>query len=78
MIRAKFRLSSITHHDWGAVTVKLQPQYDETIPEDQRFYDATPSGSLEMMVNNPAALSQLELGEFFYIDLTRIPRGEPK
>lgn len=78
MIRAKFMVSDLTSHHWGGVTVKLKPHYDETVPEDQRFYDATPTGSLEMLVNNPRALEELKLGEFFYIDLTHIPRGEPK
>lgn len=78
MIRAKFMVSDITNHVWGGATVKLKQQYDETIPEDQRFYEATPTGSFEMLVNNPRALEELKLGEFFYIDLMRIPQGEPK
>lgn len=77
-IRAKFMVSAITEHAWGTTMVKLETRYDESIPEDQRLYDATPSGNFEMMVNNPKALEQLKLGEFFYIDLIPIDKSEPK
>lgn len=53
-----------------AKTVKLQCSYDTTIPEDQRFYDATPTGHIEMVVNNPVALEQLTIGKSFYVDFT--------
>lgn len=76
MIRAKFMVVAITEHSWGGggqKTVKLEARYDPAIPEDQRFYEATPTGSLEMLVNNPAALEMLQLGHSFYIDLTPVP-----
>lgn len=75
-IRAKFTVCSITQHYWNkdARTIKLQPMYDTSIPEDQRFEKATPSGSLEMTVTNPAALDQLALGETFYVDFTPVPK----
>lgn len=71
-IRAKFRVVSVTSHHWNptAKTVRLQAEYDQTIPEDRRFYDATPTGYFEMLINNPAASDRLELGKAFYIDLT--------
>lgn len=70
-VRAKFQVVSITeHHGNASKTVRLEPRYDHTIPEDQRFYDATPWGHFEMMINNPAAADQLKNGTVFYIDLT--------
>lgn len=76
-VRAKFTVSSLTKHHYnaGLTGVKLTCEYDPSIPEDQRFYDATPSGSIEMNVNNPAALAQLTLGAKFYVDFTPITQG---
>jgi len=48
----------------------FRPEYDESIPEDRRFQKATPSGELRMMVDNPAALDALQLGNTYYLDLT--------
>lgn len=72
-VRAKFRVESVTEHVWGkGKTVKLGPQYDTSIPEDRRFSEATPSGSLEMMVTNEAALAVLRPGAVFYLDFTPV------
>lgn len=73
-VRAKFQVQKITHVSWqpNAREITLAPMYDTSIPEDKRFSDATPSGEFKMYVNNPAAVEQLELGKFFYIDLTPV------
>lgn len=71
-VRAKFRLTSITEHHWNPTsrTLRFQAEYDQSIPEDRRFYDATPTGSFEMLCNNPSATGQFEIGKAYYIDLT--------
>lgn len=77
-VRAKLVLTSRTDH-YGAPnmkTLRFEARYDEAIPEDQRFCEATPSGHLEMLVTNPAALEQLELGEAYYVDLTKVPKED--
>lgn len=66
-IRAKFEVVSLE-----GSTVVLEPRYDETIPEDQLFNEATPWGKLEMFVNNPAAIEILQPGQKFYLDLLPI------
>ncbi len=73
-IRAKFKVVSIIQHsdNQSARTVKLAPYYDQSIPEDRRFAQTTPSGELSMYVTNPAALEQLELGKFFYLDFVPV------
>lgn len=71
-VRAKFQVTQVTSFTFGG-EVKLEPRYDETIPEDRRFSKATPSGELRMRIDNPAALEQLKPGKFFYIDLTEAP-----
>lgn len=77
-VRAKFRVVSVTQHDGSdkARTIKLQPRYDDTIPEDQRFHQATPSGEMSMYVTNPAAIEQLSLGKDFYLDFTPVEEGK--
>lgn len=73
-VRAKFAVTGHTRHHYGHQTIMLEPRYDDSIPEDRRFYQATPSGKLEMTIDNPAAIEALmpggELGKTFYIDLT--------
>jgi hypothetical protein len=59
-VRCKLQLNEITHNAWG----------QGSIPEDLRFARATPSASMEMWVDNPAALGRLKLGEFYYVDFT--------
>lgn len=52
--RCKFQVQSVTHMAYGGRTVKLQTQYDNTVPEDRAFTKATPSGSMEITIDNPA------------------------
>ncbi|MFP3186793.1 MAG: hypothetical protein RXR52_36625 [Paraburkholderia sp.] len=73
-VRAKFQLQQVTANHWGpSKTLKFYASYDPSIPEDQRFAKATPSGSFEMTVDNPAALEQFELGKQYYFDITEAP-----
>lgn len=72
-VRGKFRVVSITDNGPNAAKgVRLQTQYDQSIPEDQRFQKATPFGDLNMNIDNPAALAQLEVGKSFYLDLVPV------
>jgi hypothetical protein len=72
MVRAKFMLVEVTENHWNRNSKQLvfSPQYDTSIPEDQRFAQATPAGRFEMQVDNPAALAQLEIGKQYYFDIT--------
>lgn len=71
-VRAKMTLSSVTEHTWGGKTLKFSTVYDAAIPEDQRFQKATPSGAIEMQVDNPAALAQFTLGKSYYVEFTEV------
>lgn len=74
-IRAKFQLQEVRTHVWGdAQTLVFRPQYDGSIPEDQRFYKATPSGEFIMQVNNPVALEALKLGKYYYVDFNEVEK----
>lgn len=71
-VRAKFQVTKIATNTWGSKEITLNPNYDSTIPEDQRFAKATPSGTIQLMIDNPPAADYLELGKYFYIDMTKI------
>lgn len=76
-VRGKFKLTAIEQCSWAkggsvAHTLKFRTIYDQSIPEDQRFAKATPTGSLEMQVDNPAALEQFALGGDYYLDFTPV------
>jgi hypothetical protein len=70
-VRAKFRLTSIQQHaNMAGKTYRFQPQYDTSIPEDQRYSKYTPSGELQLYVDNPAVEEQWPIGSDFYLDFT--------
>lgn len=78
--RAKLELTHFDVQDFGkngkSVKAKFSARYDTTIPEDQRFQKATPSGDCTLQIDNPAVLEQLEAGTSFYVDFTPIPKPE--
>jgi hypothetical protein len=76
-VRAKVTVTEHRTHGWQkggptSTTVVLTPVYDTSIAEAQRFCKATPSGRMEMQVDNPAALAQLVIGQTFYVDFTPV------
>ncbi len=73
MVRAKFKLSEVHSYDSGTQKFIFRPQYDRSIPEDQRFAKASPSGEFSICVDNPAAQSQFTVGKFYYFDATEVP-----
>lgn len=74
MVRAKFEVTAITKFSgYGdSCEITLEPRYDQSIPEDQQFNKATPTGKLTMWVNNPAAIEELKLGRKFYLDFNPV------
>ena len=74
-VRAKLKLTSITESSWAKgntpqKSLRFDCQYDSSIPEDQRFQKATPTGKCELVIDNPAAIAQFELGADYYVDFT--------
>lgn len=70
-VRCKFQLTEATTYPSGMRKLVFRPNYDETIPEDQRFAKASPSGQLEIQVDNPVAAQFFEIGAFYYFDAVR-------
>ena len=54
----------------NAQNIRLAAQYDPSIPEDQRFMEATPTGELKFYVSNPAVIGGFTIGKNYYVDLT--------
>ena len=75
-VRAKMQLSTITERAWSggqiAKTLRFECAYDPEMPEDQRFQKATPSGFAEFQIDNPAALAQFSLGQFYYVEFSPV------
>lgn len=85
-VRAKFVVAEITQNrpwQFGGdgktpkfipTNVKLEPVYkrgeDGKNAENEAFGDATPSGSLQMLIQNDQAASQFEVGKEYYLDIT--------
>lgn len=70
-VRAKFRCTSVerfTADGDGQVVYRFAAQYDDSIPEDQRFSRYTPSGSLSITVDNPSVV--FVPGKSYYLDFT--------
>lgn len=72
-VRAKMHLKSETTYEWGGKKLTFETRYDTSIPENQRFQKATPTGSIDIQIDNPAALEQFKLGSDYYVDFTPVP-----
>ena len=75
-IRGMFRVMKVTIEPTYPMpscseTVLLEAVLgNEPIPEAERYHKATPSGSLEIRIDNPDAQQLLQAGGFYYLDLT--------
>lgn len=57
-------------------TYRFSPQYDASVPEDQRYAMASPMGELRIQVDNPAV--SFEPGAQYYLDFTPVETDPPK
>ena len=69
-VRAKFLLSSITSYSYGGKRLHFDAVYDTSTEENRRFSKVTPSGALEMTIDNEAAAEQFQLGKYYYTDFS--------
>lgn len=76
-IRCKMRLENIYAQAWGGSKAVFRCEYDEKLAkEDAGFQKATPSGFAEFQIDNPKAVEQLVIGEYYYVDFSPIPKLE--
>lgn len=76
-VRAKMRLAAIVETWVGPGNahrrLRFECQYDpEKSPEDIGFTKATPTGHAEFVVDNPEALEQFVVGEYYYVDFSPV------
>lgn len=72
--RAKFRCNFVRDHGDNKY-VELSVVYSRVDgSENKDFTKATPSGKIEMQIDNPAASVQFKPGDFYYVDFTPAPR----
>ena len=72
MVRAKFVVTKAGPYANGYGEVWLSPVYSEDPNhENKAFWDATPSGSIQMTINNQKAFEQFEPNKEYYIDFTK-------
>ncbi|ASP84152.1 hypothetical protein CDO26_05730 [Sinorhizobium meliloti] len=74
VVRAKFRCMSITHsfstsRDYSAATVTLVPVWEQE-GVNKGWSKTTPSGEIKMLITNPGAVDQFDLGKEYFIDFT--------
>ncbi len=69
-ILCKMRLNDVVSNVWGSRKAFFYTEYDQSIPEDQSFTKATPTGSAEFVIDNPAATEQLVIGKSYYFTIT--------
>ena len=56
--------------------VILSTQYDDSLPEDQKFSLYTPSGEMRFRLDNPALLDQFKVGQEYYIEMKEVAKVE--
>jgi len=75
-VRAKFKVQELVSRNCGngyvEKTIVLTPQYDQALAEDVSFCKATPTGRIEMRIDNPTAIDLLPVGKLFYVDFTPV------
>jgi hypothetical protein len=72
-VRAKFKVTSVTATTYGQERVVMAPVYSEA-GENREFWNATPSGSIDLGIDNKAAHGALKLGREYYVDFTEAPQ----
>jgi hypothetical protein len=69
-VRCKLHLESLVAQTWGGYQATFRAVYDDTIEEDRRFQKATPTGFVQLTIDNPTVIDQLVLGKSYYFDMT--------
>jgi hypothetical protein len=69
-MRAKFKCEETRQNQYNQETAKLYPVYQGENPENDSFSEATPQGSLEMVVTRAEAKGYFEPGKEYYLDFS--------
>jgi len=76
-MRAKIQVNQVVKFD-GGETIRGTPVckaegYDESgLDENNTYAQFTPAGDISLTIMNPAMLGQIQEGDEFYLDFTRV------
>lgn len=77
MMRAKVKVSSVELTEYGEV-IKAAPVCGNKAfgpngeSEDNTFARFTPSGAIQLTINNPELFGKIKPGQHFYTDFTKV------
>ncbi|QIT28549.1 hypothetical protein [Raoultella terrigena] len=69
-VRAKFQCNSINKSPDNSTAVVNMMAVTTGSAENETWSKYTPSGQLQMVISNPAAVEQFEQGKEYFIDIT--------
>jgi len=70
---ARFKVDTFTTFATGGGSVELSPVYSEDPDHpNSKFWNATPSGSLKMHIDNESALNQFRAGDEYDVLFDRV------
>ena len=75
MLRAKFRCDKVEKHSGEMIGATLSAVTDGS-EENNDFNKHTPSGTVEMWVDNPKAEGFFKEGEEYYLDFSKAEQGD--
>lgn len=76
MVRAKFWVSNIESVWEGKATRVLLNAVYSGSEENDKFFEATPAGQIEMTIKNEVAAQLFEQGKEYYVDFTPVAVAE--
>lgn len=73
-VRTKFRVNSVTKYDGIGVRLELFSVVNQNgnSGKKSQSWNATPTGKIELQINNLSAAQQFEPGKEFYVDFTEV------
>ena len=72
VVRCKMQCTSILERPAGSsIRYHFEAACADEVPENQRFHKYTPSGSIDLEVDNPNV--KYEIGKFYYFDSVPVP-----
>lgn len=72
MVRAKFMVQSVQHiHSSNTCAeITLRAVWGDG-KGNESWSKATPQGEIKMMITNPAAIDQFDLGKLYFVDFSK-------
>ena len=68
-IRAKFKVDEVAQTTYGS-KLRASPVYSSGSEENKKFWEATPTGSLDVTCVKAEVLAGFKPGDEFYLDIT--------